>query len=294
MVLQERDLKILHFINKFGYVNSVHIQKMFEMTQPRTSQILSRLVKADYLKKEQILAKEPCIYLLRTKATELIKANRVKKVSLQNLKHNLCVVDVYIDLKLQKPELNIKSDRELRAGIKFTKKKRPHQPDLVIQTEEINGKKNIAVEIELSRKSKDRLKSISSHYSIWSDYLKADYYCSSSVYSHIRKYLGSNNNIRIFNYFADEEKQSKPSIAKDFTAISNVNSNKVKRLERELKESEREKEKVQKELKDFKEKVERFKKMFNHINFKKATFGNSYSLNFEDLERLKEFCNLNN
>lgn len=289
MILQTRDLEILHFINKFGYVNSLHIQKMFGMTQPRTSQILSRLVKADYLKKEHILAKEPYIYLLRTKATELIKANRVKKVSLQNLKHNLCVVDVYIDLKLQKPELNIKSDRELRAGIKFTKKKRPHQPDLVIQTEEVNGKKNIAVEIELSRKSKDRLKSISSHYSIWSDYLKADYYCSSSVYSYIKKYLGSNNNIRIFNYFADEEKQSKPSIDKDFTAISNVNTNKVKRLERELKDSEREKEKVEKELKDFQEKVERFKNMFEHLNFKKATFGNSYSLISEDLDRLKKF-----
>ena len=291
MILQTRDLEILHFINKFGYVNSLHIQKMFVMTQPRTSQILSRLVKADYLKKEHILAKEPYIYLLRTKATELIKANRVKKVSLQNLKHNLCVVDVYIDLKLQKPELNIKSDRELRAGIKFTKKKRPHQPDLVIQTEEINGKQNIAVEIELSRKSKDRLKSISSHYSIWSDYLKVDYYCSSSVYSHIKKYLGSNSNIRIFNYFAGEEKHSKPSITKDFTAISNVNSNKVKRLERELKESEREKEKAQKELKDFKEKVERFKNMFEHISFKKATFGNSYSLIAEDLDRVKESFN---
>ena len=46
----------------------------------------------------------------------------------------------------------------------------------------------------------------------------------------------------VVDYFTDEEKQLKPNIAKDFTAISNVNSNKVKRLERELKESEREKE----------------------------------------------------
>jgi len=158
MILQSRDLEILHFINKFGYVSTDHIANLFSMTKPRVSQILNRLRDDNYIKSERILVNKPAIHLLRTKGTELIKANRVKKVSLQNLTHNLCVIDVYVDLILEKPELNIKSDRELRAGIKFTKKKRNHMPDLIIETEELNGKKNIAIEVELTKKSKDRLK----------------------------------------------------------------------------------------------------------------------------------------
>lgn len=288
MILQNRDLEILHFINKFGYVSTDHIAKLFSMTKPRVSHILNRLKDDNYIKSERILVNKPAIHLLRTKGTELIKANRVKKVSLQNLTHNLCVIDVYVDLILEKPELNIKSDRELRAGIKFTKKKRNHMPDLIIETEELNGKKNIAIEVELTKKSKDRLKSISFDYRISLNYAEVAYYCSSSAYGHVRKHL-SGSDIKIYNYFADESKQTKPNIPKVVEKISSMNSDKVKSLERELRESEREKENTKKEFKRLEELIHGFKRMYESVSFKKATFGNSYSLSGEELERINKF-----
>jgi len=104
----------------------------------------------------------------------------------------------------------------------------------------------------------------------------------------VRKHL-SGSDIKIYNYFADESKQTKPNIPKVVEKISSMNSDRVKHLERELRDSEREKEGTAKEFKKLEERIHRFKRMYESVSFKKATFGNSYSLHGEDLERINEF-----
>jgi len=73
MILQARDVEILKFIAKFGFVNSLQITNLFKLSKPRTSQLLMRLSKNDYLSKEQLLAKQPSIYTLKTKSADLLK-----------------------------------------------------------------------------------------------------------------------------------------------------------------------------------------------------------------------------
>lgn len=289
MILQIRDLELLQFINKFGYVSTDHIAKLFSMTKPRVSHIINRLRDANYIKSERILINKPAIHLLRTKGAELIKANRVKKVSLQNLTHNLCVIDVYVDLKLENPEINIKSDRELRAGITFKKQNRKHMPDLIVETEELNGKSGLAIEVELTRKSKDRLKKIGRAYAYSLGYAGVAYYCSSSAYTHVKKHLSGQENMKIVNYFGDVGEQTKPNVAEAISYISNANVEKVRKLTHELQVSNREKGNTERELKRLNEQIHRFKEMFGDANFKKATFGNSYSLIGEQFDRLNHF-----
>lgn len=288
MKLQDRDLEILKFINKFGYVSTDNIAKLFKLTKPRTSQILNRLIDNDYIKKQRMLVNKPAIYLLRSKATDLLGVNRVKKVSLQNLEHNLAVIEVYVDLKLENPETNIKSDRELRSGIKFKKQNRKHIPDLVVDTEELNGKRGLAIEVELTRKSKDRLKSIGRSYAYTLDYVGVAYYCSSSAYTHVRRHLLGQENMKIVNYFGDVE-EPKPNITKAINYVSNANAEKIRSLTNELQGSKREKANAERELERLNNRILRFKDMFESANFKKATFGNSYSLSGEEFERLRDF-----
>ena len=205
MILQTRDIGILKFIDKFGYVTSVHIQNFFELKQSRASQILSRLMKNDFLKKERILTDEPNIFTLRTAGAELIKSHRIKKITLQNLRHNLLLVDIFIDLKLKNPELEILSDRELRAGRGFGAK--GHIPDMEIITPIQDGRKNIAIELELSRKSLKRVKSIL--YALENKYIETHYYCDNSVFDHIKRAVELKRGFKVFNYFKLERKPYK-------------------------------------------------------------------------------------
>jgi DNA-binding MarR family transcriptional regulator len=282
MILQTRDIEILKFIDKFGYVTSVHIQNFFELKQSRASQILSRLIKNDFLKKERILTDEPNIFTLRTAGAELIKSHRIKKITLQNLRHNLLLVDIFIDLKLKNPELEILSDRELRAGRGFGAK--GHIPDMEIITPIQDGRKNIAIELELSRKSLKRVKSIL--YALENKYIETHYYCDNSVFDHIKRAVELKRGFKVFNYFKLEET---PQIAEVVQKIENNVGAELKDYKIKITRLESDKKVLSKDLDILQSKVDRFKKRFESLDIKKSTFGGSYSLSSEELENIKQF-----
>jgi len=282
MILQTRDIEILKFIAKFGYVTSVHIQNFFELKQSRASQILSRLMKNDFLKKERILTDEPNIFTLRTAGAELIKSHRIKKITLQNLRHNLLLVDIFIDLKLKNPELEILSDRELRAGRGFGAK--GHIPDMEIITPIQDGRKNIAIELELSRKSLKRVKSIL--YALENKYIETHYYCDNSVFDHIKRAVEFKRGFKVFNYFKLEETSQ---IAEVVQKIENNAGAELKDYKIKITRLESDKKVLSKDLGILQSKIDRFKKRFESLDIKKATFGSSYSLSSEELENFKQF-----
>ena len=285
MILQTRDIEILKFIAKFGYVNSLHISNMFILSKPRTSQILQRLLKSEYIKKDNIFANEPNIFTLRTAGAELIKSNRVKKITLQNLRHNLLLVDVYIAIKLKNPELEILSDRELRAGRGFGAK--GHVPDMEIITPIQDGKKNIAIELELSRKSLKRVKSIL--YALENKYIETHYYCANTVFDHINRAVGFKKGFKVFNYFKLDEA---PIVA---DVVQNIEKNIIEEL-KELKIQnnllDNSKKQITKELEKLQKNIIELKKYFEDIDFKKATFGNNYSLGGEEFNKLEQLISI--
>lgn len=286
MILQTRDIEILKFIDKFGYVSTEHISKFFNLTKPRTSQLLKRLVNADYIKGERILLKQPAVYILRNKAIELINATRFKSVSLQNLRHNLLVIDVYVDLKLKNPELEILSDRQLRLGRKIGQVKGDSIPDLAIETPQQGGKKNIAIEVELSKKNTKRIKTVIAKRE--REYIETHYYCDKSVFEFVKRESKLKSSIKVFNYFDLEEAPHIDAVAEKVGEVQANTSNEVKKLKIEINKLEADKKDLLSQIKTSDIKKDRFKSAFDSTVFKKATFGNSYSISGEDLEKLKQ------
>jgi DNA-binding PadR family transcriptional regulator len=287
MILQDRDLEILKFINKFGYVGLDHIREFYNFSQSRVYQILGRLVKNDYIDKKRVIADQASIYWLKTKGADLLNTNRINKVSLQNIEHNLIVLNVYLELMKQDPNLAIKSDRELRQGKGFGYT--GHIPDLEIQTEEQNGRKNIAIEVEISRKDKKRLKSIVSTMEHGSKYLEVHYYCLGSSIKLVREATEFKPMFKVFEYMGLKYEKFQ-EVAKGVSEVAEQvkidNGKKVKDLEIKANRLESNLKVKDKEIASLQGKIDRVKNAFDNIEFKKATFGSSYSLSGEDLEIL--------
>ena len=275
MILQDRDIDIFKFINKFAFVSTTHLVAMFGLTERRTYQILARLVTNSYLEKQRVITSEPSIYCLTKLSADLLQSKKPKPITLQNLKHNLLLVDVYISIKLESPELEVLSDRDLRKGKGFGYK--GHIPDLLVKTIELNGKKDIAIELELTTKDKKRLKTILRRTERL-DYLEVHYYCNSSTYNLLSKETKFISLFKVFNYFKDEHKPLKDVVAyiqekdisksKDLEILANKQKNEISLLNSRVSKKEKE--------------IEVFKNRFDKFEFKKTTFGNNYSLTGED------------
>lgn len=283
MILQDRDLEILKFISKFGYVNHEHIKRMFSFSQPRGYQILARLVKHNYIKKEQILAKQPSIYSLKELGAGLISSTRTKPIKLATLTHNLLLIGLYIDLKLESPDTEILSDRDQRKGKPFGSK--GHIPDLLIMTPEQNGKKNIAIELELSAKSIKITKTILSRAERQGKYIEVHYYCNGATYNHITKLTKFTKLFKVYDYFKDEKINPISDIIDD---IKLKDVSKSKDLEILIRKQTNEISLLSHQVTKEKENKQKIINSFDNLEFKKATFGNNYSLTGEELENFKK------
>jgi len=281
MILQPRDLEIFKFIDKFAYVNSSNIQAMFGLTQPRSSQVLRRLVNAEYLKTEQVLANHSSIFSLTKSGADSISSKKPKPITLQNLNHNLLLVGVYIHIKLENKDLEILSDRDLRKGKGFGYK--GHIPDLLIRTDELNGKKDIAIELELTRKDTKRLKSIIKRSQLQSSYLEVHYYCNSVTYNHIKKLTKFISLFKIFDYF----KEDVPVVADIVEMVSNDVSQELKQANTALSKLQNEITFKAKEIRVLHDKLHGIQTTFKNIVFKNISLFGSYSIKKEDLETLK-------
>jgi Mn-dependent DtxR family transcriptional regulator len=282
MILQDRDVEIFKFINKFAFVNTLQISKMFDLSKSRTSQILSRLEKHGYLNKEQVLAKEPVICSITKQSADLIESKKPKPITLQNLKHNLLLVDVYIHLKLENPNLNlkIKSDRDLRKGKGFGYK--GHIPDLLIETDQYGNKKDIAIELELSRKDIKRMKTVLSNLSR-QNYVEVHYYCNGSTYNQTSRLTKLLSGFKVFNFFEDTLASIEPIIAD----IQSKDVSKSKDLEILIRKQTNDISLLSDRVSQEEAKVQKIIDSFEKLEFKKATFGNTYSVSCDDLTKFK-------
>ncbi len=169
MVLQERDLKILNFLAKFAHCQERHIAKICDLSKPNCSKVLNRLIKTEYLTKQKVLANEEAYLFLGKKGCELLDIAVAKKVVLNTLQHDTLLVDLYFFLQNQNRNLDfiIHTDKELR---RFHKVGQIHRvPDLLIND-------NIAIELEITEKSKDRLQDIVNSYIVNDEIHQVNYY----------------------------------------------------------------------------------------------------------------------
>lgn len=184
-LLKPEEVQMLEFLAKFGVAHDrhilLHLAKLVQVTigdseylekiNPQIddsaeilknyAKMIKRLVAADYIVQHKLYANEGAYITLGALGADLLATKAVKGLSLNTLKHDMLVLDLYFDLLDKNPGGLVMSERELRfaSGIKVGDKKKV--PDLLLTDAE---NKQIAIEVEISEKSHARLIEIINNY----------------------------------------------------------------------------------------------------------------------------------
>ena len=183
--LTERDVQILVFINEFGFCTLQHLETQFCFKKPRSSQIMRRLVNAGLVVYDRIFYERPGVYHLTQKGARYTGLPPLKRIPLGNYIHEITLLDVYLKLKIDYPDALWISERRLKQDKFFESvKKGGHISDgmLVFQ-----GGLRVAIEVELTLKSRERLEQIFKNYGTQFEINEVWYYCAESIMAPLRK-----------------------------------------------------------------------------------------------------------
>jgi DNA-binding PadR family transcriptional regulator len=179
MKLTERDIGILKFINEFGFSEMPQIERRFGLKKPRSYQLLTRLVEEGYVKHERVFHGRHGIYRLSRKGAKLTHLPPLARVPLANYKHDITLMEVYLRLREDYPEASWISERELKRDKYFDGVgKFGHLSDGLLV---FKDGKRIAVEVELSLKSRNRVEQILRWYGGVFEIEEVWYYCPKGI-----------------------------------------------------------------------------------------------------------------
>jgi hypothetical protein len=184
--LTKRDIEILKFVNRFDYVYLEHIAELFNLNieSRRAYQIVSKIKKFNFLVSKEVFARQPQVIFLGKKGADLLGSKQPKKINLSTFEHDINNIFVYIALTKKYSNATIKTDKELLRD-NYKMGERGHRPDLIL----IDDNDYIAVEVELTRKTANRLKKIKQYYLDNDEYTKVVYICNNVAYNYIKKFF---------------------------------------------------------------------------------------------------------
>ncbi len=159
MIFQERDADILKWINGFGFASAEQIQAFMKVGKTAAYVRLKKLVDGGYLKRERILHGQARIHKL-TKQGMLACGDGIlplKYVNLGTFRHDFKLIDLALMLERDtggsfQPDRRIRHDEGLSGVGQLG-----HIADGFLT---IGEDKPIAIELELSVKSRARIQSI--------------------------------------------------------------------------------------------------------------------------------------
>jgi hypothetical protein len=155
MELTDRDYFVLGLVFRFKFCLGRHLSALGGFTGQRaTDRRLRALIESGYLTRRKYLYGFPFLYTLTHKGRILLGANkREDKIRVDRITHDIFVLDtvIYYVKRYGVSLRDIESEKELHIKDGFGTRK--HHPDFVVTI----GGKRIAVEIELSPKTKERL-----------------------------------------------------------------------------------------------------------------------------------------
>lgn len=163
MIFQERDIEILRWINGFGFASVDQIKQFMDVGQTAAYVRIKKLVEGGYLERERILHGQARIHKV-TKKGVLASGDAVlplKYVNLGTFRHDFRLVDLGLMLEAETgekftPDRRIRHDEGLSGVGQIG-----HIPDGYLS---IGADKPIAIELELTVKSRARLQSIIHEY----------------------------------------------------------------------------------------------------------------------------------
>lgn len=196
--ITSRDIEILRWINRLGFLNIDQIATHFHISKPTAYARLRKLVKGQYLTHEYCLHSEPGVYRVTRLGADIADdpIPPLKELRLGSFKHDTVVASVMIRLAT-KYNCEVTTERELRRNTPFKKRERKtHFPDGLLNLPD----KKVAIEVELTSKSSWRLKDIIFQHHCNFTYDEVWYFCGSkAVEKKVREHSGSTDVIQVFD-----------------------------------------------------------------------------------------------
>ncbi len=163
MEFQERDGEILRWVNGFGFATAEQIQRFMQVGQTAAYVRIRKLVDAGYIVRDRILHGQARIHKVSKKGT-IASGDQLlplRDIRLGTFKHDLKLVDLALMLETETggrfhPDRRIRHDEGLSGVGQLG-----HIADGLLY---IGEDKPIAIELELSIKSRARIKSIINGY----------------------------------------------------------------------------------------------------------------------------------
>lgn len=201
---EHRDAKIIRFINEFGFCEMPQIEKRFELNKPRAYKIMQRLVKRGYVIHERIFYHRHGIYRATREGAQLTGLPKLYKVPVGIYEHQLAVIEIYIKLMREYPDAQWMSERTMRkTGFmpRVGRGRIKHYADALFF---LPDGKQVAIEVELTMKSKRRLNDILTSYMCQFEINEVWYFCSPDIYEKVKRLAGKFKMIKVFEWTPDK------------------------------------------------------------------------------------------
>ncbi|OGT35278.1 MAG: hypothetical protein A3F11_10125 [Gammaproteobacteria bacterium RIFCSPHIGHO2_12_FULL_37_14] len=195
MLITDRDVEILNFINEFGFCEMPQIEKKFGVKTPRSYKVMQRLVKAGLVNHERVFHNRHGAFYLTNEGAKYTHLPAIFNLPKDNYKHQLTIMEVYFKLIQLYPTVVWVSERVLKRD-KFTEGigKSGHIPDGKMI---FPDNREIAIEVELTLKSKRRLEQIFRAYGAQFKISEVWYFCSENIVSSLARHAAQKSYIKI-------------------------------------------------------------------------------------------------
>lgn len=178
MVITKRDIQLLKFINEVGFCNILHIEQFLNLTRRRSYQLIERLQKAALVRRVGPYFGRYHIYLLTIPGAAYTDLPALIHVPISKFAHDLKLIQLYFELRTTYPEAALLTERQL-AQQKYGNGvgQKGHLADGLL----LFSDKRVAIELELSVKSRRRLEKIFAEYGTQFDIDEVWYFCASNL-----------------------------------------------------------------------------------------------------------------
>lgn len=197
MRLTARDRDILKFINAVGWCTAPQIQERFEMKWWTFYRVMKRLLKAELVVHQQVKFEWHGDYYLSSLGAGYTDLPPIDRISKGIYDHQKILVDVILKLRKLYPDAVWVSERHLiQQKFQYGVGRGGHISDGVLI---FPDDKKIAIEVELSLKSKQRLRGIFNAYAGTLAYKEVWYYCADTVMRGVTALAGKRSFIKIYS-----------------------------------------------------------------------------------------------
>ena len=197
MQLTKRDIEIIKFVNEFGYCEMPQLMKRLGLKKTWLYQIMQRLIKAGFIQHNYILHGQHGVYFVSNKGAKLTDLPPIERITLGSYEHQKSILSVYIKLRERFPDAHWLSERRLKHDKFFDGVgKVGHVSDGILLFPDGS---QIAIEVELSTKGKNRIEKILKDYGTQLSIKEVWYFCSPQVISVLTSLAEKMPFIKIYN-----------------------------------------------------------------------------------------------